>query len=1567
MRMKDMLTTLGVLVMLEISQTMGAIVLTVSPYPARIYQNAPPGTPVLNVTGYDDVTGASMERMYLSPGVNSSCFKVDVTTGILSVNKTVRWSVGTVLTFFVYAGQRSELDFKHVMIIVSVKNRYAPTFSKKSEAFKIYRYASGERIGSVMAIDRDPELYNQVFKYSIPDERADTYLKISSNGDITLKSPPPDSIRELSFPVIAADEGSPRLTGTSMIHIALNNVKHPTVFCFATEVSDITLCWKNPMAGRPEVTGFEVEVTGSTDTTYVVPASVADAEMCDVISDTQIGKLYFFRVSVKTTSGSGGINKMKVMINNTGIGFTPQCLHNDFDACKYLKPCQNNAACRRQDDGALNYQCDCPEGWRGKNCTLQDMCAQAPCQNRGSCNFLGHQQFSCSCVDDFYGIRCQYFNACSILPCQNNGVCSMDTTGRYTCACPDHFTGKNCELKDPCNPTPCTNGGTCSRVSDDEFACACTTGYYGHTCSEMNLCISQQPCKNNGTCEHLGNGTYRCHCTVRFTGIQCLEFDPCSQSPCQNRGTCVLTDTGTYNCECHPGFYGGECQHYDTCHLIDCGSSGTCKETTEGPKCMCDLGYYGDTCEFYNACDGENPCGLRGTCRNISNSDYECDCIDEWYGLQCQYLNSCRLVNCENGGYCENFAFLKKGNFTCKCLNGFYGDTCSFYNPCVSSPCRHGDCTNTTSHEYTCDCNDGYYGKDCDVENPCKERTCENGGTCRNTSDTEFLCLCQSGFVGTHCNLTDPCETPCANFGTCTVDPTSFVKVCQCPDKYTGVNCDAVIPDCDITPCQHGGTCVGSTGSCACSSNYTGSLCETRVTACTSNPCSADRRCVEVDDGYTCVCRNGADNDDCIEVCPEEMTYDRTGRYNWPLTKRGLKIHVLCDAQDSINQPKMATRQCLALASNTARWSEVDSSQCPEYGLLAAGETLNELKSLTSNPSQIGADQLANFTNILEKVFSYSLLNAEIADSMTSVVSNLADVNVSVSIECDNKNKTSQRLVQLLETYSASTNNTEPIMSANVNVRAMDLSPDDSNVVTFRPQLLDGNHTVESGLSITLPPEAIEAASSMGRRPVRVQFIGYRKSMFFIPSDRFPEGLDDQRVVTTIVKGVVVKNLSAPIIYKMRNIEAGRNHSCVYWDPENRTWSYDGVTTLMLDDNTTECHTNHLTSFAILMDPNPAHPSPVIHEQILTYISYVGCAISLIGLILTILTYGLFRCMNKDKSGKILLNLCASMLLMNVAFLMGAQSSTTYGEQLCMGVAVLLHYFLLTTLMWMLVEAVEMYQALVTVFAKYARFYMIKRCVVAWGVPVVIVVITLSVDLNNYRPAYDFCFISQANKVAYYVSLVGPGCLIVLVNTIVFIMVARVILKPRFQQQQREDKEHVTPAQVRGAFTVMILLGVTWVFGPIAVNEARVVFNYLFCILNSLQGFFIFVFRCLYNPEARLAWIQLIKTGTLKTRRGPIKSVYSETSSKGDHSKSRTNVHFGGTLKSNVMQSNGWHHPKLNGLQSENGSVRNDNQYFGDDKNSEDQVFHTKDYVYLDNNTPPTRTSDMCEDGFTHL
>lgn len=51
------------------------------------------------------------------------------------------------------------------------------------------------------------------------------------------------------------------------------------------------------------------------------------------------------------------------------------------------------------------------------------------------------------------------------------------------------------------------------------------------------------------------------------------------------------------------------------------------------------------------------------------------------------------------------------------------------------------------------------------------------------------------------------------------------------------------------------------------------------------------------------------------------------------------------------------------------------------------------------------------------------------------------------------------------------------------------------------------------------------------------------------------------------------------------------------------------------------------------------------------------------------------------------------------------------------------------------------------------------------------------------------------------------------------------------------------------------LAGLTWILGYLAISDARVVFQYAFTILNSLQGFFIFVLFVVRKKQVRDQWL----------------------------------------------------------------------------------------------------------------
>ena len=64
--------------------------------------------------------------------------------------------------------------------------------------------------------------------------------------------------------------------------------------------------------------------------------------------------------------------------------------------------------------------------------------------------------------------------------------------------------------------------------------------------------------------------------------------------------------------------------------------------------------------------------------------------------------------------------------------------------------------------------------------------------------------------------------------------------------------------------------------------------------------------------------------------------------------------------------------------------------------------------------------------------------------------------------------------------------------------------------------------------------------------------------------------------------------------------------------------------------------------------------------------------------------------------------------------------------------------------------------------------------------------------------------------------------------------------------------------RVQNAVAISALLGVTWFFGFMAIGGARVLFNVLFLVFNSLQGLAIFTMFCVGQKDVREMWSRWI-------------------------------------------------------------------------------------------------------------
>ncbi|GMT15542.1 hypothetical protein PFISCL1PPCAC_6839, partial [Pristionchus fissidentatus] len=302
------------------------------------------------------------------------------------------------------------------------------------------------------------------------------------------------------------------------------------------------------------------------------------------------------------------------------------------------------------------------------------------------------------------------------------------------------------------------------------------------------------------------------------------------------------------------------------------------------------------------------------------------------------------------------------------------------------------------------------------------------------------------------------------------------------------------------------------------------------------------------------------------------------------------------------------------------------------------------------------------------------------------------------------------------------------------------------------------------------------------------------------------------------------------------------NPRCVFWDTFVSDWSTTGCRLLATNTTTSVCECNHLTSFAILMDITGEIGE--MENTALDVVTVVGCAISIVCLLLSFLVFSCFRSLRGLRS-TIHANLCLTLLLAELVFVLGV--GRTKNEVACSVTALLLHLLFLSAFCWMLLEGVQLYMMLVQVFEP-SSTHIILFYLFAYGVPALIVGVAAGVDWTNYGTS-NYCWIDTSTPTIW--AFAGPVAAVVIINIFFLLIALRVVLSISSRDRSRADRLR---GWLKGSATLLCLLGITWVFGFLtAVHGASVVFAWIFTLLNCTQGIFIFVLHVLLNEKARNA------------------------------------------------------------------------------------------------------------------
>ncbi|XP_071830277.1 adhesion G-protein coupled receptor G7-like [Apostichopus japonicus] len=556
-------------------------------------------------------------------------------------------------------------------------------------------------------------------------------------------------------------------------------------------------------------------------------------------------------------------------------------------------------------------------------------------------------------------------------------------------------------------------------------------------------------------------------------------------------------------------------------------------------------------------------------------------------------------------------------------------------------------------------------------------------------------------------------------------------------------------------------------------------------------------------------------------------------------------------------------------------------------------EVASDLALVTTQTEDLDVSEVEDVAESLRDIANVNSSSPEVTESVVGTVNNLMEVNERSLEQTVGSSSVIVSLEQQISNVQKNPNNFTDVQH-NVGVQAVKLDPDITKAVTFinlPPSNTTGRDAVNADLaeentrlfndkqevrtdnsttSIYVPSMILELALEVDPTitHVPISFFIYKDSRLFqtsqASSTSAPEKdrsknrqeIASQVIAATLeVANVVIKDLPPEnsivtrftIAPPLGQNEVVKEEKCVFWSVSEEgnggTWSAEGCA-LTKDKNQTVCTCNHLTSFAVLVGIGSDLP------EALSIITVVGSSLSISGLILCISSLSLIGGLRTKQASQIHLNLCLCLLAFYVVFLVG--DFVIDKPRHCNNIATTIHYLCLTTVAWMSVEALHMYLLFVKfktpkLFQLKLRYFVPVSAVSVYGlclIPVLSVLFLSSQEVDGY------CFLPSGQGLLF--GLILEVLVMVLFNLVVFSLLLRnIVFRPIMPSNAKRYKKKEMFSRLQQFVVFWFLLGMSWIFGFFAMipNRESVVFEYLFCLFTSLQGFFLFIFICLKNPE----------------------------------------------------------------------------------------------------------------------
>ncbi|XP_045615521.2 uncharacterized protein [Procambarus clarkii] len=259
-------------------------------------------------------------------------------------------------------------------------------------------------------------------------------------------------------------------------------------------------------------------------------------------------------------------------------------------------------------------------------------------------------------------------------------------------------------------------------------------------------------------------------------------------------------------------------------------------------------------------------------------------------------------------------------------------------------------------------------------------------------------------------------------------------------------------------------------------------------------------------------------------------------------------------------------------------------------------------------------------------------------------------------------------------------------------------------------------------------------------------------------------------------------------------------------------------------------------------------------SPVMGWVSLAGLGLSCLCLLLHLAVFILVPEL-RNLSGKNLASLCLALLASYMCFIVNVFVNP--GQKDCITLAAAMYYCFLSSFIWMSVVAFDIWYTfrrtktdLRLISGKHwQRFLMYS--LYSWLLPAVATIIVVTIDVQQPEgipeellPSFGKRWCWFGHRKALLIFFAIPIVAIIIVNCILFISTAKIITETTQSTSTMTTSPH-HKNQYKMYMRLAVLMGFTWISGLVAGYLQLEAVWYVFVVLNTLQGVFIFLaFTC---------------------------------------------------------------------------------------------------------------------------